>query len=313
MALHSLHDLVTVATGAQVGGQDHHRVAEVDGAALAVGEATLVQHLEKHVEDVGVGLLYLVEKHERVRATTNSLSELAASVVADISRRGTDQARNRVLLTVFGHVDADHCGFVVEKELRKRLGQLRLTHTRRAEEEERADRTVRIRHARTGATHRVRHRDDGFFLADDTLTQHRFHVEQLLGLTLHHLAGRNARPGRDDIGDDVRRDFLLQHRLVAGLRLRLGYLRLQFGDAAVAQLGDLGVVAVTLRDLGLVAQALELLLRGLDLVHLSLLVFPTRLHLTEAFALISKFLAQVLEALLRRRVRLLLQRDLLDF
>ena len=47
---------------------DEHGVGEVDRAALTVGEAAVVQHLQQHVEDVGVGLLDLVEQHHAVRA-----------------------------------------------------------------------------------------------------------------------------------------------------------------------------------------------------------------------------------------------------
>jgi hypothetical protein len=39
-------------------------VLEVDRAALAVGEAAVVEHLQQHVEHVGVGLLDLVEQHD---------------------------------------------------------------------------------------------------------------------------------------------------------------------------------------------------------------------------------------------------------
>ena len=40
---------------------DHHRIAEVDRAALAVGEPPVVEHLEQHVEHVRVRLLDFVE------------------------------------------------------------------------------------------------------------------------------------------------------------------------------------------------------------------------------------------------------------
>ena len=44
----------------QVRGHDDHGVAEVHGAALAVGEAAVVEHLQQHVEHVRVRLLHLV-------------------------------------------------------------------------------------------------------------------------------------------------------------------------------------------------------------------------------------------------------------
>ena len=52
---------------AEVRGHDDHGVAEVDGAALAVGQAAVVEHLQQHVEHVRVRLLDLVEQHHRVR------------------------------------------------------------------------------------------------------------------------------------------------------------------------------------------------------------------------------------------------------
>ena len=44
----------------QVRRHDDHGVAEVDGAALAVGETPVVEHLQQHVEHVRVRLLDFV-------------------------------------------------------------------------------------------------------------------------------------------------------------------------------------------------------------------------------------------------------------
>ncbi len=49
--------------GAEVRSHDDDRVAEIDRAALAVGEPTVVQHLQQHVEDIRVRLLDLIEKN----------------------------------------------------------------------------------------------------------------------------------------------------------------------------------------------------------------------------------------------------------
>ncbi len=100
--LHRIHGLLAGAAGAQVGGQDDDGIAEVDGASLAVGKPAFIQNLQEDVKDVGVSLFYLVEKHERVGAPAHGLGELAASLVPDVSRRGTDEAGNRVLLAVLG-------------------------------------------------------------------------------------------------------------------------------------------------------------------------------------------------------------------
>jgi hypothetical protein len=47
---------------ADVAGHDDDGVLEVDRAALAVGQAAVVEQLEQHVEDVRVRLLDLVER-----------------------------------------------------------------------------------------------------------------------------------------------------------------------------------------------------------------------------------------------------------
>ncbi len=65
---HHVHDHALVGAAAEVARHDEHGVGEVDGATLAVGEAAVVEQLEQHVEHVGVGLLDLVEQHDRVRA-----------------------------------------------------------------------------------------------------------------------------------------------------------------------------------------------------------------------------------------------------
>src|SRR5699024_35674 len=116
--LHSCHDLLTVATGAEIRGQNDNRIAEIDGAALAIGPAAIGTPLQQDTEDIRVGFLNFIEKHQRVRTTTHCLGELTASLVADISRRRTDKTCNRVLLAVLRHVDANHRGFIIEQELR---------------------------------------------------------------------------------------------------------------------------------------------------------------------------------------------------
>ena len=54
--------------GAEVGGEHHHGVGEVDLAAAAVGEPALLEHLQEEHLHVAVGLLDLVEHHHAGRA-----------------------------------------------------------------------------------------------------------------------------------------------------------------------------------------------------------------------------------------------------
>ena len=257
---------------------------------MAVGKPAFIQNLQEDVKDVGVSLFYLVEKHERVGAPAHGLGELAASLVPDVSRRGTDEAGNRVLLAVLGHIDAHHGRFIVEEEVCQCLRQLGLAHTGGAEEEEGTSRAVGVGHARTGAAHCVRYGSDGFLLADHAVAQHGFHVEQLLGLALQHLAGRDAGPGGNDLRDGVRAYLLIEHRiaLFGGLDLRGREILFQRWNLAVVDLRGQCEVAVALGDFGLAAQVIEFFLDVLDIVDGLLLVGPAGLELAELLALVRE-------------------------
>ena len=53
-------------------------------ACLGVCEAAILQDLEHHVEDVGVGLLNLIEEHHCVRPPPDCLCQLSSLVVTHI-------------------------------------------------------------------------------------------------------------------------------------------------------------------------------------------------------------------------------------
>jgi hypothetical protein len=79
VALHRLEGLGVVAPiageklAADVRGHDHDGVLEVDGAALAVRQAAIVEDLEQDVEHVVVRLLDLVEQDDAVRSPPHRL------------------------------------------------------------------------------------------------------------------------------------------------------------------------------------------------------------------------------------------------
>ena len=172
------------------------RVAEIDRAALAVGQAAVVEHLQQHVEDVRMRLLDLVEEDHLVGPPADGFGQRAALLVADIAGRRADQPRDGVLLHVFRHVDADHRGLVVEEEVGERLGQLRLADAGRAQEHERADRAVRVLQAGAGAAHRGRDRVHGLALADDALAELVLHAQKFFALAFEHLVDGDAGPAR---------------------------------------------------------------------------------------------------------------------
>ena len=138
---------------AQIRGHDDHGVAEIDRAALAVGQATVVEDLQQHVEHVRVRLLDLIEQQHRIRPATHGFRQVAAFLVADVARRRADETRDRVLLHELGHVDADHRLFGIEEELGQRLATARSCR-RRSDPETGTSRSA-------GSDRRVRRASDG--------------------------------------------------------------------------------------------------------------------------------------------------------
>ncbi len=100
----------------EVGGHDDDGIAEIHRPSLTVGEAAVVEHLQQDVENLRMRLFDFVQQDHRVGLTPHRLGKVATFLVAHISRRGTDQARHRVLLHEFAHVDAHHLLFAVEEE-----------------------------------------------------------------------------------------------------------------------------------------------------------------------------------------------------
>ena len=179
----------------QVRGHDQHDVGEVDRAALAVGEAAVVEHLQQDVEHVGVGLLDLVEQHHRVGPAAHGLGELAALVVADVAGRRADEAATP---------SASPCTRYMSMRTIARSSSKRNSARARAssvlptpvgpEEQERADRAVRVGQPGPAAADGVGHRGDRLVLADDPLVQDVLHADELVHLALHEADDRDAGP-----------------------------------------------------------------------------------------------------------------------
>jgi hypothetical protein len=118
-----------------------------------------------------------------------------------------------VLLGVLTHVDADDRPLVVEQEVGQRLGELGLAGARRAEEQERAGGPVGVGDAGPRTADGVAHGGHGLLLADQPLADDVLHPQQLGGLPLQQLSGRDAGPGLDDVGDLLGADLLADERL----------------------------------------------------------------------------------------------------
>ena len=196
-----------------------------------------------------------------------------------------------MLLHVLGHVDPDHRVLGVEHELGERAGELGLADAGRAEEQERADRPVGILEAGAGAPQRRGDRLDGLVLADHPLVQALLHVDELLDLALEQPRDRHAGPLRDDLGDVLGVDDVLEElRAVGGRpRPRLGLggglqLLLELGDRPVLELGRAAEIGLALSALELGLRLLELLLELGDGADGLLLALPLGVHRGRALA-----------------------------
>ena len=83
-----------------------------------------------------MSLLDLVQQQHAVGLATHLLGELAALVIAHITRRRTHQACHGMAFPVLGHVDAQQRTFIAIDGLGQRLGELGLAHPGRAQEQE---------------------------------------------------------------------------------------------------------------------------------------------------------------------------------
>src|SRR5207245_483821 len=102
------------------------------------------------------------------------------------------------LLHVLGHVDANQRVLVAEEIFSQRPSELGLADTRRAEEHERAHRSLGVLESGAGAPDRARNSLNGGVLADDPAVERLFHPRELLRLLLLELGQRDPGPAGDD-------------------------------------------------------------------------------------------------------------------
>jgi hypothetical protein len=181
--------------GAGVAGHDEDDVAKVGLAAGGVGEGRVVHDLEEDREQVGVGLLDLVEDDDGVRRLGDGVGEQAALVEADVAGRGADEAADGVLLHVLGHVEAEQRD---GEQLGEGLGELGLADAGRAGEQERADRLVGAREAGAGPLDRGGDGGDGLVLAEHEVGEALLEVLQDVAVRGRDRLGRDAGHAGDD-------------------------------------------------------------------------------------------------------------------
>ncbi len=135
---------------------------------MVVGELSVVHHLQEDVEQVRVRLLDLVEQQHAVRMLVDRVGQQAALVVADIARRGADQAADRVPFHIFRHVEALERDAHDRGQLARDLG---LADAGRPGEQIIADRLVGLAKAGAAELDRRRQLLDRHVLAEDDALQ----------------------------------------------------------------------------------------------------------------------------------------------
>ena len=259
---------------ADVGCQQNQRIAEINPSALAICQMPFIQHLQQHIEDIGMRLLYLIEQDDLIGPPPHRLGQAAAILIPDIAGRGADQPRDRMFFHIFRHIEADHGAVLIEQERRQCLGQFGLADPGRAQHQERADGLVRISDAGARPAGGIGHRLQRFILADNPASQHLFHGQQFLTLTLQHLVYRDTCPAADHLGDMLGVDCLIDK---IGFS-QAGFCRFQFlgkpWQHRIREFGSFFQLTTALGDLQIVASLLYRFLQPLDFGHLCLGRFP---------------------------------------
>src|SRR5690606_22198405 len=92
--------------GTRVRRHDQDHIAEIDRFTVVIRQLAVVHDLQQDVEQIRMRLLDLVKEKHAVRMLVDTIRKQAALVEADVAWWRADQARYRMFLHVFGHVEA---------------------------------------------------------------------------------------------------------------------------------------------------------------------------------------------------------------
>ena len=187
--------------GSDIGGHDQDRIFKVYGTALGVGDTAVIEYLQQNVEDVRMRFLDLIEQNNRIWFSAHCLGQLAALLVAYISRRRSDQTGDGVFLHVFTHIDSNHVVLIIKQLFRQRFRKLCFTDTGRSKEQERTDRFCRILDSGFGTDDRIRNLGDCLILADNSRVKFIFQAEDLSSLAFGQFCNRDSGPAGDNSGN----------------------------------------------------------------------------------------------------------------
>ncbi len=121
-------------TRADVGSHDQNGVFEIDRVAETVSQLAVFENLQQNVEHVRVRLLDFVEQNDRIWRALDAFRQLTTLFVANVSRRRSDQLRDRVLFHELGHVEPNQGFLGAKHELSQGTGDFCLADAGWAEE-----------------------------------------------------------------------------------------------------------------------------------------------------------------------------------
>ena len=175
--------------------------------ALRVGKNAVIKNLQQHIENVRVRLFNFIKKNNAVRLSSDLLGQLAALLIADISRRRADKTRGAVLFHEFGHIEADNSVFITEHCSAERLAKLCFANAGRSEENERAERPFRVLQSAPAAPYCSCNGGNSLILTDDALVEYRLHFKQALAFLPRKLGYGDTCPARHNLCNFIRGDL----------------------------------------------------------------------------------------------------------
>src|SRR5215203_3857601 len=108
----------------KIGSENDQGFRKIDSIAAARSQYAIVKHLQKVVENSGMGFLNFVEEHHAERLFANCVGEFTTYIIAYISRRGANQSLVGVLGAEFRHIKTNVSTLIAKQQFSDRFCQL---------------------------------------------------------------------------------------------------------------------------------------------------------------------------------------------
>ena len=297
---------------AQIAGHNQQGVLKVHCYTLGIGDASIIQNLQKYIEHIRMCLFYLIEQNNGIRIAAYSLAQLTALIIADISWRRSNQTGNAVLLHILTHIDADNMAFTIEQLLCQCFGNLCFTNTGRPKEQEAANRTMLILYLRLTAQNSITDKLQCGILSDDTLLQCILQMQKLLPFAFNQTADLHPCPAGYDLRNQLLVDSFLNQSILLLLIGLFPNQLFQMRYGCILQLGSILIARFILCLFQIQLCLFQTYLGILAFLQLRLLVLPFGIQGILFRLQLRKLLTDILQTLLCLTVLLFLQSSFLN-